>query len=250
MPATHHWNRFRVMKRLLILNSKGGCGKTTIATNLAGHYASSGTSTALLDYDPQGSSQRWLELRPGKCSNIHGVFAGKPTQGGVTRSFALRVPGDTRRIVVDTPASMKRLEMMEMLRTASAVIVPVLPSAIDRHVTLDFLNELTTLCRQMAINLPIGIVANRVRINTRSFKMLKETLEDFNIPLVAFLRDSQNYVHAAETGYAIAELKQPTLKKDQQQWSMLINWLETGQLPSPIPPTSKQMQHSIDLRQS
>ncbi|MEJ2422988.1 MAG: ParA family protein [Candidatus Thiodiazotropha sp.] len=142
------------MKRLLILNSKGGCGKTTIATNLAGYYAASGTPTALLDYDPQGSSKRWLEQRSEKLSNIHGVFAAKSVQGAVTRSFAQRVPGETRRIVVDTPASMKRMDMMEMLRSASAVIVPVLPSAIDRHVTVDFLRELTTLCRQMGIKIP------------------------------------------------------------------------------------------------
>ena len=220
------------MKRLLILNSKGGCGKTTIAINLAGYYASSGTPTALLDYDPQGSSKRWLELRPERFSNIHGVFAGKPTQGGMTRSFALRVPAETRRIVIDTPASMKRLEMMDMLKSASAVIVPLLPSAIDRHVTLDFLNELLTLCRQMAIDIPMGIVANRVRLNTRSFRQLKEILEHVEIPLVAYLRDTQSYVHAAEEGCAMVELKDPNLKKEMLQWSALIYWLETGKLPS------------------
>lgn len=220
------------MKRLLILNSKGGCGKTTIAINLAGYYASSGTPTALLDYDPQGSSKRWLELRPERFSNIHGVFAGKPTQGGMTRSFALRVPAETRRIVIDTPASMKRLEMMDMLKSASAVIVPLLPSAIDRHVTLDFLNELLTLCRQMAIDIPMGIVANRVRLNTRSFRQLKEILEHVEIPLVAYLRDTQSYVHAAEEGCAMVELKDPNLKKEMLQWTALIYWLETGRLPS------------------
>lgn len=219
------------MKRLLILNSKGGCGKTTIAINLAGYYASSGTPTALLDYDPQGSSKRWLELRPEGYSNIHGVFAGKPTQGGVTRSFALRVPAETRRIIIDTPASMKRLEMMEMLRSASAVIVPLLPSAIDRHVTLDFLNELTTLCRQMGIDIPMGIVANRVRLNTRSFKHLKEILENIEIPLVAYLRDTQGYVYAAEEGCSIVELKDTAMKKEMLQWTALIYWLETGRLP-------------------
>jgi chromosome partitioning protein len=228
------------MKRLLILNSKGGCGKTTIATNLAGYYASAGTPTALFDYDPQGSSHRWLELRSDELSNIHGVFAAKPVQGAVTQAFAQRVPGETERIVVDTPASMKRMEMMNMLRNASAVIVPVLPSSIDRHVTLDFIQELTTLCRQMGIKIPIGIVANRVRLNTRAFKQLQETLALLDVPLVAFLRDTQNYVHAAEAGCAIVELKTASMKKDRQQWLALIEWLESGHTPPMAPPTEKQ----------
>ncbi|MET0089671.1 MAG: P-loop NTPase [Candidatus Thiodiazotropha sp.] len=235
------------MKRLLILNSKGGCGKTTIATNLAGYYAASGTPTALLDYDPQGSSKRWLELRSEKLSNIHGVFAAKTVQGAVTRSFAQRVPGETKRIVVDTPASMKRMEMMDMLRSASAVIVPVLPSAIDRHVTVDFLRELTTLCRQMGIKIPVGIVANRVRINSRAFKQLKQTFEEFDIPMVAILRDTQNYVQAAESGCAVVEMDNAALKKDQQQWGALIHWLETGQIPLQISPPPHKNQTSLSF---
>ncbi|MCU7813061.1 MAG: ParA family protein, partial [Candidatus Thiodiazotropha sp. (ex Notomyrtea botanica)] len=195
------------------------------------YYASSGTHTALIDQDPQGSSRRWLELRPERFSDIHGVFAGKPTQAGVTRAFAMRVPGETQRIVIDTPASMKRLDMMDLLRSASAVIVPLLPSAIDRHVTLDFLKELTTLCRQMGLDIPMGIVANRVRLNTRSFKHLKEILEHVEIPLVAYLRDTQGYVHAAEEGCSIVELKDPAMKKEMMQWSALIYWLETGKIP-------------------
>jgi chromosome partitioning protein len=236
------------MKRLLILNSKGGCGKTTIATNLAGFYAASGTSTTLFDYDPQGSSQRWLTLRPEQLPGIHGVFAAKTTQSSVTRAFALRVPQDTQRIIVDTPASMKRLEMMEMLRSATAVVVPVLPSGIDCHVTLDFLKQLRDLVRQMGLDLPIGIVANRVRLNTRSFKKLKLTLEELDVPLVAYLRESQNYVNAAESGCAVVDLKQPAFKKDNQQWSILINWLETGQLLSTLPPTNTEAPHAINLQ--
>ena len=219
------------MKRLLILNSKGGCGKTTIATNLAGYYASSGTPTALIDNDPQGSSQQWLKLRPQHLHAIHGVFAGKVTPGGVTRSFALRVPPETRRVIIDTPASMKRLEMMDLLRSASAVIVPLLPSAIDRHVTLDFLNELSTLCRQMGLQLPMGIVANRVRLNTRSFKQLRDMLEESEIPLVAYLRDAQSYVHAAEEGCSITELKPAIQKQELLQWTALVYWLESGRIP-------------------
>jgi len=118
-----------------------------------------------------------------------------------------------------------------MLKSASAVIVPLLPSAIDRHVTLDFLNELLTLCRQMAIDIPMGIVANRVRLNTRSFRHLKDILDHVEIPLVAYLRDTQSYVHAAEEGCAVAELKDPAMKKEMLQWTALIYWLETGRLP-------------------
>jgi chromosome partitioning protein len=236
------------MKRLLILNSKGGCGKTTIATNLAGFYAASGTSTTLFDYDPQGSSQRWLDLRNDQFPDIHGVFAAKTIQSGVTRAFSLRVPPNTQRIIVDTPASMKRLEMMDMLRSASAVMVPVLPSGIDCHVTLDFLKQLNDLIRQMGLNLPIGIVANRVRLNTRAFRKLRASIEDLDVPLVAFLRESQNYVNAAESGRAIVDLKRPAFRKDNQQWSMLINWLETGQLLSAIPPSYSEPLHVISLR--
>jgi chromosome partitioning protein len=219
------------MKRLLILNSKGGCGKTTIATNLAGYYACSGTPTALIDNDPQGSSQQWMEMRPDGLSTIHGVFSGKPTQGAVTRAFALRVPAETRRVIVDTPASMKRLEMMDHLRSASAVIVPLLPSAIDRHVTLDFLRELTTLCRQMSLQLPIGIVANRVRLNTLAFRHLREMLSNSEVPLIAYLRDTQSYVRAAEEGRSITEIKPPIEKKELLQWTALVYWLESGRIP-------------------
>lgn len=217
------------MQRILIINSKGGCGKTTIATNLAGIFAYSGVSTALFDYDPQGSSKHWLELRPKEMSPIHGVFAGKPTQGAVTRSYAQRIPPETERIIIDTPASMKHLEIMDMMRNASAIIVPMLPSSIDRYVTMDFISEINTLRRQASSNVPIGIVANRVRMNTLSYRNLKLTLNELNIPLAASFRDTQNYVRAAEEGVSIAELKLRDADSDLKQWWALINWLSTGQ---------------------
>ncbi|MDJ0808017.1 MAG: ParA family protein [Gammaproteobacteria bacterium] len=217
------------MKRIVIINNKGGCGKTTIATNLAGYYAASGTATTLLDYDPQASSKRWLELRPDNLSSIHGIFACGPIPSGMTRSFAQRIPPDSKRLIVDTPASIKRLEISGLLRKATAVVVPVLPSAIDRHVTLDFIEQLTTLCRQSAINVPIGIVANRVRCNTRAYRQLIIDLDEIAIPLVGVFRDTQNYVQAAEEGRSIAELESRSVHLDRRQWWSLSHWLETGQ---------------------
>ena len=216
------------MKRIVIINNKGGCGKTTIATNLAGFYASSGTASTLLDYDPQGSSNRWLELRPESLTSIHGIFASSPVPSGMTRSFAHRIPPGSKRLVVDTPASIKRLEMSDLLRKATAVVVPVLPSAIDRHVTLDFLEQLTTLCRQSSFKVPIGIVANRVRSNTRAYRQLIQDLDKIALPLVGVFRDTQNYVQAAEEGRSIAELDTRSIKVDRRQWWSLIHWLETG----------------------
>lgn len=218
------------MKQLLIINNKGGCGKTTIATNLAGFYAASGTPTALLDYDPQGSSNRWLELRPENAVPIHQVFAAKRLTGAVTRSFAHRIPPDTKRVVIDTPASMKRLEMLEMLRKASTILVPMLPSAIDRHVTLEFLSELLTLCRQSGCNAPVGVIANRVRTNTRAYRQLMQSIEEINLPLVASLRDTQNYIHSSEAGLSIAELNSRTVEVDRQQWWSLFQWLEADRI--------------------
>lgn len=217
------------MKRIVIINNKGGCGKTTIATNLAGFYAASGKPTTLIDYDPQGSSNRWLELRADTLPSIHRIFACDPVPSGMTRSFAQRVPPDTKRLIVDTPASIKRLEISDLLRKATAVVLPVLPSAIDRHVSLDFIEQLTTLCRQSSYKLPIGIVANRVRSNTRAYRQLIEDLEVMAIPLVGVFRDSQNYVQAVEEGRSIAELKSRTVQVDRRQWWSLIHWLETGQ---------------------
>jgi len=231
------------MKRIVIINNKGGCGKTTLATNLAGFYAASDMPTTLLDYDPQGSSNRWLELRPDDLSPIHRIFACEPIPAGMTRSFAQRVPPETKRLIVDTPASIKRLEMSDLLRKATAVVVPVLPSAIDRHVTLDFIEQLTTLCRQSSYHVPIGIVANRVRSNTRAYRQLIKDLDELAIPLVGVFRDTQNYVRAAEEGKSIAELESRSIQVDRHQWWSMIHWLETGHPdPQVAAPTRKGKQ--------
>jgi chromosome partitioning protein len=217
-----------MIRKIVVINSKGGCGKTTLSTNLASYYAANGYPCALFDYDPQDSATRWLNQRPAYLAKIHGVAAAHPPEGSVTRSFQMRVPPETQRIVLDTPASMKRMDLVEVLRDASAVIIPVLPSFIDSRVTAAFIKDLATEMRLHAPGAPIAIVANRVRRNTRAFHSLLEFLEAEGRPPVACLRDSQFYVQAAAEGMGVHELKAHLTREDRNQWEALVTWLETG----------------------
>jgi chromosome partitioning protein len=217
-----------MIRKIVVINSKGGCGKTTVSTNLASYYAANGYPCALFDYDPQDSATRWLNQRPAYLAKIHGVAAAHPPEGNFTRSFQMRVPPETQRIVLDTPASMKRMDLVEVLRDASAVIIPILPSFIDCRVTSAFLRDLGTEMRLHAPGAPIAIVANRVRRNARAFHMLLGFLNEEGRPPVACLRDSQCYVQAAAEGMGIHELKASLTREDRCQWQSLIDWLETG----------------------
>jgi len=215
-----------VTKKIVVINSKGGCGKTTLSTNLAGYYASHGYPAALFDYDPQDSASRWLGQRPAGRAPVHGVAAAHPTAAGVTRSYQMRLPPGVRRLVLDTPASLKRMELVEILRNAAAIIVPILPSTIDSHVTLAFIHMLQTEMRMHAPDASIAIVANRVRRNTRAFSLLMQFLEARDMAPVTCLRDSQNYLQAAAEGVCIHELKPNLTRIDRDHWQPLIDWLE------------------------
>jgi len=226
------------VRRFVVLNSKGGCGKTTVATNLASLFAADGARVALFDYDPQGSSLRWLGQRGELFSPVHGVDA-RASQSGVTRSFQLRVPSGTDCVVVDTPASLKRFDLDVLLRGADAVLVPVLPSAIDLHVTGDFLATLGDLLRTSGRPLSVGLVANRVRRNTRAYAELVRAAGGWRRPLVATLRDTMYYPEAASTGLGIHELAGAATRLDREQWQGLRRWLETGRViegDTPSPP--------------
>jgi chromosome partitioning protein len=216
-----------MLKKIVVINSKGGCGKTTLSTNLAGYYAANGYPTVLHDYDPQDSAARWLQQRNGELPRIHGVAAAHAPAAGITRSFQMRLPPETQRLVLDTPASLKRMELIEILRNATAIIVPILPSTIDSHVTANFIQELQAEIRMHAPAAPIAVVANRVRRNTRAFHALLHFLEARDMTPVTCLRDSQNYVHAAAAGVGIHELQSNHTRVDREHWQPLLDWLET-----------------------
>lgn len=211
--------------RVMVLSAKGGCGKTTISTNLASYYARQGQSTVLIDFDFQGSSVRWLSVRRQPYPPIHGI-AGYETSSSVTRSWQFRIPSHAQRIVIDTPASVRGQQLADLIRLADTILIPVLPSHIDIHALSRFIEDLLLLGKLRAHNIRVAIVANRVKQNTRVFAGLQRFLRRLDFPFVAQLRESQNYVRAQELGGGIHDLPPSRTGRDLAQWETLMNWVE------------------------
>ena len=214
------------MLRIVVIHRKGGCGKTTVSTNLASFYASKGMNTALFDYDPQGSSMRWLRLRGDEQAGIYGVVAHQSAARAVTMSWHMRLPAETERLVVDTPPGLKGPDLVEQLKGADCILIPVLPSPIDIYATADFIRDLLLDAKIRAHRTRIGIIANRTKKNTRAFQALQRFLNTLSIPVVARLRDTQNYVRATEEGIGIHELKNQPIYVDKMHWLSIFDWIE------------------------
>lgn len=212
------------MQKFLILNPKGGSGKSTIATNLASYFAVSGLKPTLMDLDSQGSSIRWLRKRTTEQLPIHAI-AGYERNMRVTRSFATRVPIGSERLVVDTAAALDRQTLPEVTRNATAILVPVLPSDIDIHAATRCISDLLLVAKICREDQRIGVIANRVKVNTLIYKSLMKFLETLNIPVVATFRDSQNYIRAAESGTGLFEMNAASVREDLDQWQPLVEWL-------------------------
>ncbi len=226
------------MQRILVLNPKGGSGKTTVATNLASYFASIGDRPLLTDDDPQGSSTRWLRKRTAEHPVIHGIAAFE-RNARVTRAWQLRVPADAGHVVIDTPAAVPAHDMPDMTRTADAIIVPVMPSDIDIHACSKCIADLLLIAKVRRDEHRIAVVANRVKRNTRIYQSLMRFLETLRIPIVATLRDSQNYVRAAELGVGLHEMKPALVAQDLDDWRPLLAWLkarESARSPSESAP--------------
>lgn len=213
------------MRTILVLNPKGGCGKSTIATHIAGYFAMRGKNVSLADCDPQCSSTDWLKIRPEKLAKI--------TQTPVKQGRPLP-PLDTDMLILDTAASIHDRKMAKIIRTAKTMIVPVLPSPVDIRAAERLFKELFRLRRQFLIpEIKIATVANRVNEATLAAAKLEGYLEKIKlpdgriVPFMTLLRASQNYVHAAERGMTIFELAASKTCYDIEQWQPLLNWLNS-----------------------
>ena len=213
-----------MLQKIVVLNPKGGSGKTTIATNLAACFATQGFKPALMDMDAQGSSSRWLSKRPRELAPVHGI-AGYERNLRVTRTFAMRVPTECERLIVDTPAAIAPQDLPDITRCASAIIVPVLPSDIDIHAATRCIGDLLLIAKVKREERRLAVVANRVKKHTRIYKSLMRFLESLDIPVVTTLRDSQNYVRASESGTGLFEMKPRLVREDTDQWQPLLGWI-------------------------
>lgn len=207
------------MRHIMVLNAKGGCGKSTLATNIASYFANEGADVALADYDPQRSGLDWLERRPDNRPKIAGVAAYK--------DGLRRVPRNADIVVLDAPARSHGAELTNLVKHAETIVVPVLPSTIDMQATTRFLKELQALAKVQKKDVKIGAVANRVRDNTLIFEDLDEYLTKARVPYIATLREAQNYVRAYTRGLGIFELPEYLAWPDWEDWDPLTSWLRS-----------------------
>jgi len=215
------------LQRILVTNAKGGCGKTTLATNIASHYAHQGKTVRVFDHDSQGSSLAWINRRPDDSTEIVGIDASKSADHRLTRSWQLRIPPETDIAIIDSPAGTDITELVTLFQQNDSVLIPVLPSPIDIHATAHFIKALLTTGRVRKKMIRLAVVANRVRKNTLMYHSLERFLFSLNIPFISSLRDTQLYARAIEMGLGVPEIPTSRNKIDKEQWAPIFRWLDT-----------------------
>ena len=210
------------MRSILVINAKGGSGKTTVATTLAGYFAAEGAKVTLADFDPQGSSIDWLRQRPDTAPRIAGVEA---------YARGLRHPRGTEVSIIDAPASTHEEQLTALLRRVQTVIVPVVPSPIDIRAAQRFFAEMREVRPLVNNDVKIATIANRVRDGGKSLDDLEDFLYDQKLPsgrrfpFLTLIRQSANYIKAAERGLSIFEFAPVATAADREYWQPLLRWL-------------------------
>ena len=227
------------MNTTLVINAKGGVGKTTITTNLASYFAANGTATAIMDYDPQGSSLQWLQQRPPMVPHIHGANAA--ASAGGLKSHQRFVPRETEQLVIDAPAGPTRLLLQDMLNRASCILIPVAPSAIDIRATANFIKELLLVGGVRHRNIRVAVVANRVRASTAVYEPLERFVNSLKLSFLTRILDSDVYIESGETGYGIFDMDPETSAEQRREFAPIVQWVR-NELPQQLPEPSNVVQ--------
>jgi chromosome partitioning protein len=207
------------MRHIMVLNSKGGCGKSTLATCIASYYANRDQAVTLADYDEQASSLDWLQRRPESRPRIAGIAG--------FESGLKHLPRTTDIVVIDAPARSHGPELTDLVRHSESIVVPVLPSTIDIQATSRFIDELLNVGKVERREVKIAVVGNRVREQALISQDLDEFLDKLKLPYLTRLREAQNYVRAYTRGLGIFELPEYLAWPDWEQWKPLTSWLNS-----------------------
>jgi len=210
-----------------IMNGKGGVGKTTIATNLASFFAANGVPTTIMDYDPQGSSLRWLKQRPPEAAPIHAAD-GSSRRGSVLKGVGRFVPRDTQRLILDAPAAPNRLLMQELLDRSQAILIPVAPSKIDIHATANYIKELLLITCFRHANIRVAVVANRARASTAVYAPLERFVSSLKLTFLTHLLDSEVYIEAGDAGLGIFEMDEAHTTQQRREFMPIVEWVDPG----------------------
>ena len=206
------------MPVVAVLNPKGGVGKTTLATNLAGYFASKGNRTMLGDFDAQQSARDWLGLRPAEAAEI-GTWE---IDGGIARP-----PRGVTHVVLDTPAQLEGKRLADVVRVADRLVVPLQPSMFDVLATARFLAELRAgFPKTRRFEQTVTVVGMRVDPRTRASEQLARFIAGLGVPVSGYLRDTQNYVHLAAHGLTLFDVAPQRVERDRATWEPLLHWLE------------------------
>lgn len=212
------------MKTVLVASSKGGAGKTTIATHLAAQSALDGLRTALVDADPQASSTRWAQKRAVDRAGAESAVLA--VDGTHRKSWRRQLPEDTQRVIVDGAAGAMAGDLEPFLETVDAVIVPIVPSTFDIEATVPFLDSLARHPRVRKGTLRVGLVGNKLKPWTNVSQQSLDLLRQWPYPLVAQLRDSQGYVVTTALGKSLFDYHSAQVREHQADWQPLLKWLK------------------------
>lgn len=208
------------MRTVLVAGSKGGVGKTTVATHLAARAALDGHNTALVDLDPQRSSTRWAQRRLQMASAVLAI------DGSRRRRWADHVPADTARVIIDAPAGAMADGLEAALEMADVLVTPIPPSALDIEATVTFLDSLAVHPRVRRGELRVGLVGNKLKPWTQASQQAVELLQTWPYPLVAQLRDSQAYVLLCALGKSLFDYHSAQVRDHQADWQPLFRWID------------------------